>query len=60
MSGLYNDPEKCVEDALQGYAMTNGDIRLVDERIVVRSSLDPDKVALISGGGSGHEPAHIG
>ncbi len=27
-------------------------------RVVLRSELDPGKVAVISGGGSGHEPAH--
>ncbi len=29
-------------------------------RVVLRSELDPGKVAVISGGGSGHEPAHAG
>lgn len=29
-------------------------------RVVVRRDLDKNKVALISGGGSGHEPAHLG
>nr|WP_210301949.1 dihydroxyacetone kinase subunit DhaK [Methylobacterium brachythecii] len=29
-------------------------------RVVLRAELDPGKVAVISGGGSGHEPAHAG
>ena len=29
-------------------------------RVVVRNDWDKRKVALISGGGSGHEPAHVG
>ncbi|MEQ4530015.1 MAG: dihydroxyacetone kinase subunit DhaK, partial [Mixta sp.] len=29
-------------------------------RVVVRNDWDKSKVALISGGGSGHEPAHVG
>lgn len=31
-----------------------------DIRVVVRNDWDKSKVALISGGGSGHEPAHVG
>lgn len=31
-----------------------------DIRVVVRNDWDKSRVALISGGGSGHEPAHVG
>ena len=34
--------------------------RLGNYNVVLRRELNPNKVALISGGGSGHEPAHIG
>ena len=34
--------------------------KLGDQNIIVRAQLNPDKVALVSGGGSGHEPAHAG
>jgi dihydroxyacetone kinase len=29
-------------------------------RVVLRAEPEPDKVAVVSGGGSGHEPAHAG
>lgn len=31
-----------------------------NQNIIVRAQLNPDKVSLLSGGGSGHEPAHAG
>ncbi|MCA9694296.1 MAG: dihydroxyacetone kinase subunit DhaK, partial [Myxococcales bacterium] len=29
-------------------------------KVVTRATLDPSKVAIVSGGGAGHEPAHAG
>ena len=34
--------------------------KLGDQNIIVRAQLNREKVALLSGGGSGHEPAHAG
>lgn len=34
--------------------------KIGDQNVIVRAQLNPDKVSLLSGGGSGHEPAHAG
>lgn len=52
-----------MDDALQGLVAWNVGMQLVQgHRIVIRSDLKnlKGKVALLSGGGSGHEPAHAG
>lgn len=65
MKKLINAPDAVTRDMLSGLSMT--DDRIVIEPthgIVLRSDFaafrDSGKVALISGGGSGHEPAHAG
>jgi dihydroxyacetone kinase-like protein len=58
-----NDPEDVVKESLAGLAAANGRILRydADARIVVRASGPVQgKVAIISGGGSGHEPLHAG
>jgi dihydroxyacetone kinase-like protein len=60
---LLNDPEAVVRDSLAGLAAAHGDILRVDgaAQIVLRADAPrAGKVALISGGGSGHEPLHGG
>eukprot|EP00111_Clytia_hemisphaerica_P016103 TCONS_00047659-protein len=62
---LVNDPSQCVTESLQGFVMTNPDVKLLEgHNVVVRADLadfrESNKVALITGGGSGHEPAHVG
>lgn len=58
---LVNDPKNCVQDALKGLVRANSKLKLLsDWNVVLRSNLqafkNENKVALISGGGSGHEP----
>ncbi len=63
MRKLLNDPEQIVKDSLVGLAAAHGDILSYDPeaQIVVRAGAPrAGKVALISGGGSGHEPLHGG
>ena len=63
MRKLLNDPEAVVRESLAGLAAAHGDILRVDAdaQIVVRADAPrAGKVALISGGGSGHEPLHGG
>lgn len=67
MSRLFtNNKETLVHDAIDGILYSNKHNNLarldVDPRIriVTRSDWQQDKVAIISGGGSGHEPAHAG
>jgi dihydroxyacetone kinase-like protein len=58
-----NDPEAVVKESLVGLAAAHGDLLRYDPeaRIVVRSDAPVQgKVALVSGGGSGHEPLHGG
>ena len=63
MKKIINDPARVVDDMLQGMAKAHsGLIRIIPEHsIVVRADAPVSgKVALISGGGSGHEPTHGG
>ena len=62
MKKLINDVETLLTESLDGFAAAHSDIvTLGDEgRFVRRASLKKGKVALISGGGSGHEPLHAG
>jgi phosphoenolpyruvate---glycerone phosphotransferase subunit DhaK len=63
MKKLLNDPAALVGESLAGLAAAHGDLLRydADARIVTRSDAPVQgKVALISGGGSGHEPMHGG
>ncbi|MGA5409844.1 dihydroxyacetone kinase subunit DhaK [Streptomyces lavendulocolor] len=62
MRMLINVPETVVADALRGIAAAHPELVVdVDHRVVVRrDSPVAGKVALVSGGGSGHEPLHAG
>lgn len=61
-----NDKQHLVNEAIEGVLLSTpynnlGRLALGAElRVVVRNDWDRSKVALISGGGSGHEPAHCG
>jgi dihydroxyacetone kinase-like protein len=59
---LINSPATVLEESLDGFAAAHGDIVTLgaERRFVRRRQLVPGKVALISGGGSGHEPLHAG
>jgi len=62
MKKLINDKNNIVEEVVQGMIKAFPDklSRVENEPIVIRKNKKVDKVALISGGGSGHEPAHAG
>ncbi len=62
MKKLINSVDTVLSESLDGFAAAHADIvALGDERkFVRRKSLKQGKVALISGGGSGHEPLHAG
>jgi dihydroxyacetone kinase-like protein len=63
MKKLINDPENVVREALEGMALAHPNLLKVhfDPNYVVRADAPvKDKVAIISGGGSGHEPMHAG
>ncbi|WP_354642621.1 dihydroxyacetone kinase subunit DhaK [Kitasatospora camelliae] len=62
MKKLINTPETLVADALTGFAAAHPGLAVdVEARVVTRSARPAaGKVALVSGGGSGHEPLHAG
>src|SRR4030081_3250736 len=62
MKKLINGAETVLEESLDGFAAAHADILLLgpERKFVRRRMLKPGKVALISGGGSGHEPLHAG
>lgn len=65
MTQFINKKEDIVTDAIDGIvAASGGKLARLDGyphiRVVVRNDWDKSKVALVSGGGSGHEPAHAG
>jgi dihydroxyacetone kinase-like protein len=62
MKMLINRTDTVLEESLDGFAAAHTDILLLgaERKFVRRRALKPGKVALISGGGSGHEPLHAG
>ncbi|MEV6912192.1 dihydroxyacetone kinase subunit DhaK [Amycolatopsis sp. NPDC051071] len=63
MKKIINDPKTVVAESLRGLAAAHADVLRVedDPAIVVRVDAPVEgKVAVISGGGSGHEPLHGG
>jgi dihydroxyacetone kinase-like protein len=63
MKKFLNDPADVVTESLAGLAAAHGDLLRYDgdAQIVVRADAPVSgKVALVSGGGSGHEPLHGG
>ena len=61
MKKLINAPASVLADALKGVAAAHPDLTVdFANRVVSRGSAKQGKVALISGGGSGHEPLHSG
>ncbi|MTE22023.1 dihydroxyacetone kinase subunit DhaK [Streptomyces sp. TRM43335] len=59
---LINVPETVVADALRGMAAAHPELTIdVENRVVLRRDAPvANKVGLVSGGGSGHEPMHAG
>lgn len=66
MVQFINTKEELVVDALDGLLRSSGGAKLArldgypGIKVVVRTDYNPKHVALIAGGGSGHEPAHAG
>jgi triose/dihydroxyacetone kinase / FAD-AMP lyase (cyclizing) len=56
-----NDPSSLVIESLQGLCTINPKLCLdANNKVVYLADQDKSKVALICGGGSGHEPSHAG
>jgi dihydroxyacetone kinase len=63
MNRVINDPDQVVDDMLKGYVRVHADlvVATANPRVLrhVRAP-NPAKVGLVTGGGSGHEPAFLG
>ena len=63
MQRFINNPDEVVEDTVKGFVKAHSDIvRLADNPrvIVAKDAPVAGKVGVVTGGGSGHEPAFIG
>ncbi|OHO47468.1 dihydroxyacetone kinase [Staphylococcus sp. HMSC035D11] len=60
MKKLIKEKNNILTDMLEGLALTNDNIEIISETVVVKKNKKNSGVALVSGGGSGHEPAHAG
>ncbi len=66
MKHFFNRRETIVTEALDGLLLTSSAGRLArldtfpEIKVILRADWDKSKVAIISGGGAGHEPSHAG
>ncbi|MEM8863565.1 MAG: dihydroxyacetone kinase subunit DhaK [Chloroflexota bacterium] len=61
MKKLINDPNDFIEESLEGFALAHPHLAFSEmPRYITRKAVENDKVAIVSGGGSGHEPLHLG
>lgn len=62
MQRLVNEKDHVVEDMLEGYVQAKSYIEYggSEKRVVKYTDIPQGKVGLVSGGGSGHEPAFLG
>ncbi|MCB8877666.1 dihydroxyacetone kinase subunit DhaL [Acidisoma silvae] len=60
MKKLINNPVSVVPEMLEGLVRLSPGLRLLSDSHVVLRQTQTEGVALVSGGGAGHEPAHAG
>ncbi|WP_251860050.1 dihydroxyacetone kinase subunit DhaK [Clostridium sp. Marseille-Q2269] len=61
MKKIINRPETIVMEMCNGMAMAHPELEFVRKyKVMKKKNINKNKVSLISGGGSGHEPAHAG
>ena len=66
MTQFINSKESLVTESLDGFLRARGNAHLArldgfpHIKVIYRTDHKPSRVALVSGGGSGHEPAHVG
>lgn len=61
MKKIINTPENVVREMCNGMVMAHPELEFISKyKIIKKREINKDKVTLISGGGSGHEPAHAG
>lgn len=61
MKKIINRPETVVIEMCNGIAMAHPEVEFLEKyKVIKKREINQNKVSLISGGGSGHEPAHAG
>lgn len=61
MKKIINKPETVVMEMCNGIAIAHPELEFIRKyKIMKKKNINQEKVSLISGGGSGHEPAHAG
>jgi dihydroxyacetone kinase len=61
MKKIINDPVNVVSEMCNGIVMAHGELEFIQKyKVIKKKEINLNKVSLISGGGSGHEPAHAG
>lgn len=60
MKKIINDVKDVVVEMCNGIAMAHPEVEFIPKYKIIKRKNISNKVALISGGGSGHEPAHAG
>ncbi|MCO8066627.1 dihydroxyacetone kinase subunit DhaK [Acinetobacter schindleri] len=60
MKKLINNPENLVVEMCKGFVLAHPELEFTESHKIISRKEKHNNVALISGGGSGHEPAHAG
>ena len=60
MKKLIKDKQQFLSDMLEGIKIAHPELEVINDTVVVKKDKKTTGVALVSGGGSGHEPAHAG
>ena len=60
MKKIINNPMQVVEDMLLGLSQSDPSVKYISSGNIIARTEKSQKVGLVSGGGSGHEPAHAG
>ncbi|MCL2578580.1 MAG: dihydroxyacetone kinase subunit DhaK [Oscillospiraceae bacterium] len=61
MKKIINNPNDVVSECLKGIELAHPELKYTPElEVISRRNPSPGKVGIVSGGGSGHEPAHAG
>lgn len=62
MKKIINEPQNIIEEMLEGMVKSYSTLvhRVDDSRVIAKNQTENAQVGLVSGGGSGHEPAHAG
>ncbi|MFL9485908.1 dihydroxyacetone kinase subunit DhaK [Staphylococcus sp. KUGN1] len=60
MKKLIKDKQQFLSDMLEGIKIAHPELEVINDNVVVKKNKKTTGVTLVSGGGSGHEPAHAG